>query len=135
RARGGRRTPVIAMLGDTATGALIGAAAALLGSALGLVVYWLGRRIPAEVAAFANQAAGTLDGIRQALAGLELGDVDTTDRVKNVTVYLSQTEFLLGAARLELRQKGEDAADVLIVALRAGEHALRRAVQSPDETS
>ena len=109
------------MLADTATGALIGAGATLAGSLLTVLVYWLGRRIPTDVSAFAAQSAGTLDGISQALAAIDRGDEDAARQASNVTVYLGESERLLGAARLHLRGRGEETADRFIVALRTAE--------------
>ena len=114
-------------LSGPVTGALIALGGALAGSVVSLVTYLLGRKVPDDVAAFSKQAAGTLDGVRQALLAFEVSPDKVATRAENVAGYLGTTEYLLGAAILHLRGRAEDAAKELITALRRAEEELQRA--------
>jgi hypothetical protein len=115
------------MLAGEITGALIAAGGALVAALINFLASWFRRQIPAEVAAFATQAAGTLDAMRHGLLGLEVGADDIEKRVSDVTVYLSESERLLGGARLHLPTKAEKRASEFIGTVRTAETALQRA--------
>jgi len=121
------------LLASTVTGALIGAAAALAGSLLGFASYWLGRKVPDDVRAFATQASGALDGLRQALVGVQRGADDTQNRVDKATIYVSETHRLLGGAMLELNARGRHEARALIGALHDTERLLHEGDPSATE--
>jgi hypothetical protein len=128
----------LASLGDTTLGALIAGGFGIAGALIALYGVRLTNKIPAEVAEFATQLAGALDGVRQAIAAsrrrglVEAGrkPEDASELARNVTVYLSETERLLGGARLHLNRGGERRADAAILELRVAEDALRGATAS-----
>jgi hypothetical protein len=116
---------VLASLSDTALGGVF----AIAGALIALYGVHLTTKIPAEVAEFATQLAGALDGVRQAIAahGQQQPAEEVAKRAQNVTVYLSETERLLGGARLHLNRIAERRANEVILELRGAEQALRQA--------